>query len=127
MNDQYTFEGFLPAEAERIEAGRILQSGLTELLGVGPGKAITTKRLAQRLFTTERAVTLAVYDARRSGIPICSGQEGFFLPQNEEDVIECFSGLRNRAEEINGSADAILAGWWAGWRPPRSEGTTDAE
>ena len=122
MSDQYTMEGFLPTEAERIEARRILESGLTELLGVGPAKAISTRAIAQRLFTSSRAVTLAVYDARRAGIPICSGQDGFFLPRNETDVITCFSGLRGRAEEINGSADAVLAGWYAGWRPP--EGVT---
>ncbi len=115
--NQYTFDGFLPTEAERIEARRILESGLTELLGVGPAKAVSTRALAQRLFTSGRAVTLAVYDARRAGIPICSGQDGFFLPCCESDVIECFSSLRNRAAEINDSADAILAGWYAGWRP----------
>ncbi len=115
--DQIYFEGFLPSEAERIEAHRILKSGLTELLGVGPAKAISAKALAQRLFTTDRAVTMAVYDARRSGIPVCSGQGGFFLPSCEADVIDCWNGLRKRAEEINDSADAILAGWWAGWRP----------
>ena len=118
MSDQYTMEGFLPTETERIEARRILESGLTELLGVGPAKAISTRAIAQRLFTSSRAVTLAVYDARRAGIPICSGQDGFFLPRNETDVIICFSGLRNRADEINQSADAILADWYAGWRPP---------
>ncbi len=122
MSDQVTFEGFLPTEAERIEARRILQGGLVELLGVGPAKARSTRALAQRLFTSGRAVTLAVYDARRAGVPICSNQEGFFLPSNETDVITCFSGLRGRAEEINDSADAVLAGWYAGWRPP--EGVT---
>ena len=116
--DQLSFEGFQPSELERIEARRILDNGLAELLGVGPTKAITTKRLAQRLFTDPRAVTIAVYEARRSGIPICSGQEGFFLPGCESDVIECWNGLRGRAAEINDSADAILAGWYAGWRPP---------
>lgn len=115
--NQYTFDGFLPTEAERIEARRILKTGLTGLLGIGPARAISTKALAQRLFTTDRAVTLAVYDARRAGIPICSGQDGFFLPSCEADVIDCWNGLRKRAEEINDSADAILAGWWAGWRP----------
>lgn len=118
MSDQVTFEGFLPTEAERIEARRILQGGLVELLGVGPAKAVSTRALAQRLFTSGRAVTLAVYDARRAGVPVCSGQDGFFLPRSEQDVIACFSGLRNRAEEINDSADAVLAGWYAGWRPP---------
>ena len=117
MSGQLSFDGFLPSEAERIEARRILKGGLTELLGVGPGKATSTKALAQRLFTSPRAVTIAVYDARRTGIPICSNQDGFFLPRSETDVITCFSGLRGRAEEINDSADAILAGWWAGWRP----------
>ena len=115
--DQITFDGWSPSEAERIEARRILAGGLTELLGVGPSKAVKTKALAQRLFTDPRAVTVAVYEARRSGIPICSGQDGFFLPNCESDVIECWNGLRGRAAEINDSADAILAGWYAGWRP----------
>lgn len=114
--EQLSFEGFQPSELERIEARRILKNGLTELLGIGPAKAKSTKALAQRLFTTDRAVTLAVYDARRAGIPICSGQDGFFLPGCESDVIECWNGLRGRAAEINDSADAILAGWYAGWR-----------
>ena len=119
MSDQYTFEGFTPTEEERREARKILEHGLSSYLGIGPAKAIITKKLAQRLCTNERTVTLAVYGARRAGIPICSGQEGFYLPRNEDDVVICFSGLRSRAEEINDSADAILAGWYAGWRPTK--------
>ena len=120
--EQMSFDGFAPSEVERIEARRILERGLPTCLGVGPAKATTAKALAQRLFTSERAVTLAVYDARRAGVPICSGQEGFYLPESEGQVIECFSGMRKRAAEINDSADAILAGWWAGWRPPKGGG-----
>lgn len=117
MTEQLSLDGFAPSEQERIEARRILNSGLAAYLGVGPERAITTKRLAERLFTNERTVTLAVYDARRAGLPICSGQDGFFLPRHEHDVIICRAGLLNRADEIKGSADAILAAWDAGWRP----------
>ncbi len=116
-DDQITFDGFLPTEEERREAKKILEYGLSSYLGVGPAKAISTRRLAERLFTNERTVTLAVYDARRAGLPICSGQDGYFLPRSEDDVLICYSGLHGRAEEINGSADALLAGWYAGWRP----------
>lgn len=122
MNEQLSFEDFAPSELELTEARRILNCGLADYLGVGPDKAITTKRLAERLFTNERAVTLAVYDARRAGLPICSGQDGFFLPRHEHDVSVCCDGLLNRAAEIRGSADAVRAGWDAGWRPQEAKG-----
>lgn len=121
MSEQLSLDGFAPSEQERRDARRILNNGLADYLGVGPENAITTKRLAERLFTNERAVTLAVYDARRAGLPICSGQEGFFLPRHEHDVTICHAGLLSRAAEIQGSADAILAGWDAGWRPAKVE------
>ena len=117
MSEQLSLDGFAPSEQERREARRILNSGLAGYLGIGPENAITTKSLAERLFTNERAVTLAVYDARRAGLPICSGRDGFFLPRHEHDVTICRAGLLSRAAEIEGSADAILAGWDAGWRP----------
>ena len=121
MSDQLRFEGFEPTEAERIEARRILNGGLAGLLGIGAENAIPTERLAQRLFTDRRAVTIAVYDLRRAGVPVCSSGEGYFLPRCEAEVTACFSGLKKRAREIDGSADAILSGWWAGWRPPEVE------
>ena len=117
-DDQFTFDGFIPTEEERQEARKILKTGLEAYLGIGPAKAVTTKKLAQRLFKNERAVTLAVYDARRAGLPICSGQDGFFLPRDENDCIVCYAGMQGRASEITDSANAILAGWYAGWRPP---------
>ena len=117
MSDQIYFEGFAPTEEERREARKILENGLSSYLGIGPAKAIAAKKLAQRLFTNERAVTIAVYDARRAGIPICSGQDGFFLPRDERDVLICYTGLQKRSTEIVDSANAMLAGWEAGWRP----------
>ena len=115
--DQYSFDGFPPSDEERQEAKRILDSRLSYYLGVGPENAVTTKRLAERLFTTERAITLAVYAARRAGVPVCSNQRGFFLPRSESDVIACVMGMANRSREIAGSAKAIYLGWYAGWRP----------
>lgn len=115
--EQMSFDGFHPSEEEQQEAKRILDSRLSYYLGVGPENAVTTKRLAERLFTNERAVTLAVYEARRAGVPICSGQDGFFLPRNQNDCIVCARGMKRRADEIIGSANAVLQGWFAGWRP----------
>ena len=124
--EQMSFDGFAPSEVERIEARRILEHGLPTCLGVGPAKATTAKALAQRLFTSERAVTLAVYDARRAGVPICSGQEGFYLPRNQNDCIVCARGMKRRADEIIRSADALLYGWFAGWRPPADQKGDDS-
>lgn len=115
--DQYSFDGFSPSEEEQQEARRILDSRLSYYLGVGPENAITTRKLAERLFTNERAITLSVYAARRAGVPVCSGQSGFYLPRSEQDVIACVTGMTGRAREIVDSARAVWLGWASGWRP----------
>ncbi len=125
MIEQLVFEEFVPSEEERLEARRILNGGLAVRLGIGQENAITTKRLAEQLFSDVRSVTLAVYNARRSGIPICSGQDGFFLPRSESDCIICAAGMNKRAEEIKDSAEAVLSGWRAGWRPHEEVGCED--
>lgn len=112
--------------SEQQEVKRILKSSLSLYLGVGPENAITTKQLAQRFHTNERKITEAVYDIRRAGIPICSGQEGFYLPRNQNDCIVCARGMKRRADEIIRSADALLYGWFAGWRPPADQKGDDS-
>ena len=118
MSDQYSLDGFAPSEEEQQEAKRILDSRISFYLQVGPENATSARRLAERLFTTERSVTRAIFAARRAGVPVCSNQRGFFLPRSESDVKACVMGMVNRTREIAGSAKAIYYGWYAGWRPP---------
>jgi len=106
--DQIAFPGF-PAITVRFKPR---PGSLASLLGHGADAAITTGKLAEEMGATDpRTVTIAVYRERRDGSPICSGQNGFFLPMTDSEVVECVRGMRHRAKEINESADALEQAW----------------
>lgn len=107
-DEQVSFPGF-PTITVRL---RPHPGTLASLLGYGAAEAVKTGELLDELGATDpRTVTIAVYRERRSGTPICSGQNGFFLPITDAEVKECVSGMRHRAKEINESADALEQAW----------------
>ena len=108
MSEQIAFPGF-PAITVRFKPR---PGSLASLLGHGAEAAITTGKLAEEMGATDpRAVTIAVYRERRNGSPICSGQNGFFLPLTDVEVRDCVRGMRHRAKEIEESANALEQAW----------------
>lgn len=85
--------------------------GLAALLGYGPENAVTVGRIAELWGCDPRQVTLALYNARRLGTPICSGTQGLYLPRDETDVRLCVRSMRHRAREIARSAAALGRAW----------------
>lgn len=107
--EQSALPGFAPIPFRFIPR----PGSIASLLGRGEGAAVTTAELAEELCCDPRAVTISVYRERRAGVPVCSGQSGFFLPVSETEVTECVRGLRRRAKEIADSADALESAWAA--------------
>lgn len=85
--------------------------GLAALLGYGPDNAVTVGQIAALWDCDARAVTMALYNARRLGTPICSGTQGLYLPRDEADVRLCVRSMRHRAREIARSAAALGRAW----------------
>ena len=105
---QMSFPGF-PTITVRF---RPRPGSLASLLGHGAAAAVTSGELLDELGASDpRTVTIAVYRERRDGAPICSGQNGFFLPMSDAEVTACVRGMRHRAKEINESADALEQAW----------------
>ena len=85
--------------------------GLGSLLRQGPDNAVTVGQIAALWDCDARAVTMALYNARRLGEPICSGTQGLYLPRDEADVRLCVRSMRHRAREITRSATALARAW----------------
>ena len=85
--------------------------GLASLLRQGPENAVTVGQIAALWDCDARAVTMALYNARRLGEPICSGTQGLYLPRDEADVRLCVRSMRHRAREITRSATALARAW----------------
>ena len=85
--------------------------GLASLLRQGPDNAVTVGQIAALWDCDARAVTMALYNARRLGEPICSGTQGLYLPRDEADVRLCVRSMRHRAREITRSATALARAW----------------
>ena len=85
--------------------------GLVALLRPGPENAVTVGQIAALWDCDARAVTMALYNARRLGEPICSGTQGLYLPRDEADVRLCVRSMRHRAREITRSASALARAW----------------
>ena len=85
--------------------------GLASLLRPGPENAVTVGQITALWDCDARAVTMALYNARRLGEPICSGTQGLYLPRDEADVRLCVRSMRHRAREIIRSATALARAW----------------
>lgn len=73
---------------------------ITDYLRNGAESAISAKTLAALAGLPERIITLAVMIKRREGIPVCSNDEGYFMPTSAEEVQATISNLKSRETEI---------------------------
>ncbi len=86
------------------------QFKIAALLMVGKENGLRLSDLVRLLDWPERDVRREIQFERLHGVPILSDcQNGYFLPETEEERAACVRSLRGRAWEILDVADAIEA------------------
>jgi biotin operon repressor len=61
-----------------------------KLLSSGKEEAIPMETLARVLAVNPREIRQAILDARRDGIVVCSGTEGYYFPKSDEEVLKYY-------------------------------------
>ena len=71
------------------------QRSVADYLSVGEDNAVHAVDLVRQMgLPSERALRLRVAAARRTGRPICSGVNGYWLSQDQKDAARCAARLR---------------------------------
>ena len=87
---------------------------ISDFLGRGKNAARTGRTLANALGVDLRKLTKMIETERRAGTPICANcsteqdQQGYYLPETEEELKEYCDSLKGRAIEILKTRQAIL-------------------
>lgn len=79
-------------------AGR--QSGIAELLSYGQENAVPLRQLVAWTGRNGRMVRRMIETERREGIPICSGETGYYLASNPSELRRFQASMIRRALEI---------------------------
>ena len=79
-------------------------SRLVDLIPFGEANAISTKELASLLNCHNRDVTLTVHFLRCGGTVVCSCQQGYFKPENAEELRHFVATMRSRCKHIRAAA-----------------------
>lgn len=83
-------------------------SGLiNDLLPYGERNAVSRLALAELTGLDERLVRKRINALRLSGVPIISGNAGFWLSDNPQELASFARSMNHRAREIARVADAI--------------------
>ena len=61
---------------------------LTDTIPEGARDAVSMRHLAKVHNLSERKMRLAVERARRAGILICSGDNGYFMPETLDEIMD---------------------------------------
>ena len=69
---------------------------LLNLLPTGKKNGIKNEDLQKILNTDKRGVSLQIQRARMNGAVICSGNGGYYLPQNDEEIRDFYNDMRAR-------------------------------
>lgn len=84
------------------------QGTIASILQRGREHALTTREIARITGLSLRRVTLKICAERRGGSPILSdNRHGFWLAENEEELIDCVHRLHARAAQIHKTANAM--------------------
>ena len=90
------------------------QIKISDFLHHGQENAVPTTHLKEILHVDARTIRLLVQEERLNGVPILSGQRGYFLPGDSLEVLKCVRSLRHRAREITRAAAGIERGGASG-------------
>lgn len=85
-----------------------------EILQSGEDNSISMRELSRRLGVSERQIRKQVYNERRAGCPILSGQSGYYLPDENGEIakhqITAFcKEQKKHAETHSDTADLLTA------------------
>ena len=81
---------------------------VADILGYGQAAAVPLRHLVMVTGWSGREVRRQIEKERRQGTPILSDNvSGYFLPQDETEIMLCVRSLRKRAKEIVRTAQAI--------------------
>lgn len=69
---------------------------IADYIPYGAKYAVSQETLAQILDTDKRQVRLYIEQARRQGVPICSGNEGYFLPLTPAEALPYIIAQKRR-------------------------------
>lgn len=108
---------------EQAQAGNVLADGyshdyctsnpvtgqlkISDFLGKGRKNALTMRELRKFIDADSRTIRLQIETERRSGIPILSGHDGYWLAASPTEVKMFVRSMNLRAREIVKTADAI--------------------
>ena len=73
---------------------------LIDCLSTGEENAVTCTTLAKILGCNEREITISINALRKQGAFICSGNNGFWLPANDEDIKYFVRQMRGRITDM---------------------------
>lgn len=76
---------------------------LEEVIGRGKENALSNECLQDMLHQTRRQVSKTVHDARQSGMLISSTNQGYFIAESDEEIVESYDRLYSMAVSILGS------------------------
>lgn len=80
---------------------------IIELLNIGETNARTSQELAIALNINTRDVMQAIRTERLNGLLICGTSKGYFLPENENDIIYTIKRLKKQGNETIRVANAM--------------------
>ena len=70
---------------------------LIDLIPVGKEKAVKNADLQKQTNLTRREISKAVHDFRQKGMIICSDSHGYYIPKNEEELVQGYNVLWGKA------------------------------
>ena len=78
-----------------------------QLLSVGAANAIPASALARMTGETPRQVTKRIEQLRKAGVPICANGDGFFLPENADELATYLRAFDRRVSQMQATRRAL--------------------
>lgn len=83
------------------------QTEIAALLMHGADHAIPLRHLKEMTGFPGRDLRRQIEAARLAGVPICSGEHGYFLAENQREVARFVASMNRRAKRIQAVAAAV--------------------
>lgn len=71
---------------------------LSDVIPMGESNAISKKRLSEKVGLDGRTVIECIHKARESGIPVCSSNNGYYMPK---DINEAIAFIKRQAARVS--------------------------
>lgn len=78
-----------------------------ESYAVGEKNAIKSKKLEVLFNVKGNIIRDLVNELRSEGVPICSGNNGYWIAEGVEDLIKTVNQLESRVKKINSAIDGL--------------------